>query len=45
MDSRQNPVAPQLWVDLDGEEIVYIDLYKPANQKVREPMSHFGGKI
>ena len=45
MDSRQNPVAPLLWGGLVGEKIICVDLYKPANQKVREPTRHFSGKI
>ena len=43
MDSGQNPVC--FGVDLVGEEIVYVDLYGPANQKVREPTCHFCGKV
>ena len=31
MDSGQNTVVPCLGVDLAGEEIVYFDLYEPAN--------------
>ena len=45
MDSGQNPVVPHLGVDLVGEKVVYVDLYEPANQKVREPTCHFGGKV
>ena len=29
---------PCLGLDLSGEEIVYVDLCEPGNQKVREPM-------
>ena len=45
MDSGQNPVVPCRGVDLAREEIVYVDLYEHANQKVREPTCHFSGEI
>ena len=45
MDSVQNSVVPLLWVDLAGEEAVHLDLNEPANQKVRESMRHFSGKV
>ena len=45
MDSGQNSVEPCFRVDLGGEEAVDIDLYDTANQKVREPTCHFGGKV
>ena len=45
MDSGENPVVPRLGVDLVGEEVLYIDLYEPTNQKAIEPMRHFGGKV
>ena len=32
-------------VDLGGEETVDVGLYDTANQKVRKPTCHFGGKI
>ena len=32
-------------VDLGGEETGEIDFYDTANQKVRKPTCHFGGKI
>ena len=41
MDSGQN----LLGVDLVGEEVVYVDLYEPANQKVIEPTRHVGEKV
>ena len=36
---------PCFRVDLGGEETVDVDLYDTANQKVREPTCHFGGKV
>ena len=45
MDSGQNPAVPLLGVDLVGEKTVHVDLNEPANQKVREPMCHFSGKV
>ena len=45
MGSGQNPVEPRFRVDLIGEETVDADLYDTANQKVRDPICHFGGKV
>ena len=36
---------PCFRVDLGREETVDVDLYDTANQKVREPMCHFGEKV
>ena len=44
MDSRQK--EPCVWhpcfgADLVGEEVVYVDSYEPANQKVRDLTEKF----
>ena len=38
-------MVPLPWADLAGEEAVYVDLNKSANQKVREPKCHFSGEV
>ena len=45
MDSGQNPVETMLWAHFVGKEAIRVDLDNWANEKIRDPTCHFGGKV